>query len=208
MTLASKITLVRIIFVPVFIALALIDFPYHLLVSAIVYIILGITDILDGQLARKTQTVSNLGKILDPIADKALSISGLLICAIMKLFYFEVVTYVLVAIMIFRELSISGIRLVAKRKGTVFQADIFGKLKTIFTNIAIPITLVVSSFKDIDWFYISFNWIATIVFYIAFILCVMSGIRYVVVNREKIKEAFSKSDIKENEEQTQDNDNE
>lgn len=208
MTLASKITLVRIIFVPVFIALALIDFPYHLLVSAIVYIILGITDILDGQLARKTQTVSNLGKILDPIADKALSISGLLICAIMNLFYFEVVTYVLVAIMIFRELSISGIRLVAKRKGTVFQADIFGKLKTIFTNIAIPITLVVSSFKDIDWFYISFNWIATIVFYIAFILCVMSGIRYVVVNREKIKEAFSKSDIKENEEQAQDNDNE
>lgn len=208
MTLASKITLVRIIFVPVFIALALIDFPYHLLVSAIVYIILGITDILDGQLARKTQTVSNLGKILDPIADKALSISGLLICAIMKLFYFEVVTYVLVAIMIFRELSISGIRLVAKRRGTVFQADIFGKLKTIFTNIAIPTTLVVSSFKDIDWFYISFNWIATIVFYIAFILCVMSGIRYVVVNREKIKEAFSKTTIKENEAQTQDNDNE
>lgn len=208
MTLASKITLVRIIFVPIFIALALIDFPYHLLVSAIVYIILGITDILDGQLARKTQTVSNLGKILDPIADKALSISGLLICAIMKLFYFEVVTYVLVAIMIFRELSISGIRLVAKRRGTVFQADIFGKLKTIFTNIAIPTTLVVSSFKDIDWFYISFNWIATIVFYIAFILCVMSGIRYVVVNREKIKEAFSKTTIKENEAQTQDNDNE
>lgn len=208
MTLASKITLVRILFVPVFIALALIDFPYHLLVSAIVYIILGITDILDGQLARKTQTVSNLGKILDPIADKALSISGLLICAIMKLFYFEVVTYVLVAIMIFRELSISGIRLVAKKKGTVFQADIFGKLKTIFTNIAIPTTLVVTSFKEVEWFYVSFNWIATIVFYIAFVLCVMSGIRYVVVNREKIKEAFSKNAIKENEEQTQDNDNE
>lgn len=207
MTVASKITLVRIIFVPIFIALAVIEFPYHLLVSAIVYIVLGITDIIDGELARKTQTVSNLGKILDPIADKALSISGLLICCILKLFYFEVVTYVLVSIMIFREIAISVIRLVAKKKGTVFQADIFGKLKTIFTNIAIPTTLVVSSFTEINWFYTSFNWIATIVFYIAFILCVMSGINYCVVNRTKIKEAFSKTEIRQEDIDNQEDNN-
>lgn len=192
MTLASKITLVRIIFVPVFIALAFIDFPYHLLVAAILYVVLGITDIVDGKLARRTHTVSNLGKILDPIADKALSISGLLICAILGLFYFEVVTYILVPIMIVRELGISVIRLVAKKKGTVFSADVFGKLKTIFINISIPVTFVATCFKDVEWFYVSFNWIATIVFYISFVLCVASGIRYVVINRDKIKEAFSK----------------
>ncbi len=193
MTLASKITLVRIIFVPVFIALAVIEFPYHLLVAAILYVILGITDIVDGKLARSTHTVSNLGKILDPIADKALSISALLICAIMGLFYFKVVTYILVPIMIIRELAISVIRLVAKKKGTVFQADIFGKMKTIFTNISIPVTFVATCFKDIEWFYVTFNWIATIVFYISFVLCIVSGIRYVAINRKEIKEAFSKN---------------
>jgi len=152
MNLPNKITISRICMIPVFGAIFFIDFPYHYFVSALVFIVAACTDFVDGHIARKYNLVTNLGKFLDPIADKVL-VSTALIFILVKP---EILTVlwggwtlvfagVCVAVILARELIVSGFRMVAASTGLVLAADKVGKLKTTFQDIAIAMRERISS---------------------------------------------------------------
>ena len=111
MNLPNKLTLLRIILVPFFIATILIDFPLHYLVSGIIFGIASVTDSLDGRIARSQNLVTDFGKFADPLADKILVISAL-VC-FLQTGLLGKYGAIPVVIVLFREFAVSGIRLVA-----------------------------------------------------------------------------------------------
>jgi CDP-diacylglycerol--glycerol-3-phosphate 3-phosphatidyltransferase len=140
-----------------------------------------VTDILDGHIARKTGTVTDLGKFLDPIADKVVVVVMLLlvICHGVGLAIFpynSLVIALLGGIVLSRELIIGAFRCIAAGKGLVLAADIYGKVKTVLLDIGIAI-LILGGTHDIV------AWIGTVVFYAGSIMAVVSGINYVVKNK-------------------------
>lgn len=193
-TLATKVTIIRLAFVPVFILVALIDFPYHFLIAGLIYALVAITDFLDGTIARKTNTVSKLGKVLDPIADKALQISGLVCVVVYKLFYFPITALVMAIIIIAREIAVSVMRGMVLKQGLTLTPDIFGKLKTIFLNIAVPVVLLSASllteFCYNDLRYTFFKGLSSALYLVAFIFTVISAIRYFYLNKNIVKTAY------------------
>lgn len=195
-TKATIITLTRIVFVPVFIVIALVSFKSHFLIAGLLYTILAVTDSLDGYIARKTNTVTDLGKLLDPIADKAISISGMICGLISGIIHPQYVSIAFVVIMILREILVSWMRSVVLKKGYVLAADGFGKFKTIFVNIAIPVMYLGKSLESdfsIDGIFPDiFKYLGALLFFVAFILTVISGVRYFYINRKIIKESLSK----------------
>lgn len=195
-TKATIITLTRIVFVPVFIVIALVSFKSHFLIAGLLYTILAVTDSLDGYIARKTNTVTDLGKLLDPIADKAISISGMICGLISGIIHPQYVSIAFVVIMILREILVSWMRSVVLKKGYVLAADGFGKFKTIFVNIAIPVMYLGKSLESdfsIDGLFPDiFKYLGALLFFVAFILTVISGVRYFYINRKIIKETLSK----------------
>ena len=167
------------------------------LVIFIVFVIAASTDWLDGYLARKNNQVTNLGKFLDPIADKLL-VNSMLIFILIPQAYAEsqhisnpVLTIMAfcVILMIMRDLIVDMIRFMAVKKNKVIAANIFGKLKTVFQMIAIPMLLL----NDWPFSYFDGAWpealrISHIFFYFATILSLLSGIIYVIQNLEVLKE--------------------
>ncbi len=161
------------------------------LVSCCVFILASATDALDGYLARKWHQVTDLGKFLDPIADKMLVNSSLIFFAIPWGFMggsLKVPTFCVI-IMVLRDLVVDTMRFVAASKGIVVAANVFGKLKTIFQMIALPLVMLNGwpfSYFDGQW---NPYWrIATIFVYIATFMSLLSGIIYVVQNRNVLKE--------------------
>lgn len=132
MNLPNKLTLLRIALVPFFIASLLIPFPHHYIVSLAVFALAAITDCLDGKIARKNNLITDFGKFLDPLADKILVISALVCFVSLNL-----CDSVLVIIVLFREFTVTSVRLMAATKGKVVAANIFGKIKTVTQMIAI-----------------------------------------------------------------------
>ena len=132
MNLPNKLTVGRIILVPFFVAAMLIDFPLHHLVALIIFVIASLTDMLDGKIARKNNLVTDFGKFADPLADKILVLAALL-CFVQN-GYCDCVAVIIV---LFREFSVTSIRLISASKGKVVAANIFGKIKTVSQMIAI-----------------------------------------------------------------------
>ena len=145
MNLPNKLTVFRILLVPIIVILAYINIPGEVLgistkfiIIDAIFIIASITDKLDGYLARKMNLVTNFGKFLDPIADKILVISVLLILTELQ----KIPAWVSIVV-IFREFLISGYRLVAAQsKGTVIAASMWGKVKTTIQMIVIMLVLL------------------------------------------------------------------
>ena len=138
MNLPNKLTLARVILVPFFIFFLLTDVvPYTMAFALAVFIIASITDALDGHIARSRNLITNFGKFLDPLADKVLVVSAL-VCFV-KL---GLAGAVPVLIIIAREFMVSGLRLVTAGEGVVVPANIWGKLKTAFTMVAIVAILL------------------------------------------------------------------
>ena len=134
MNLPNKLTILRIVLVPFFIAAILIPFPLHYLAALAVFGAASLTDMFDGKIARKRGLVTNFGKFLDPLADKVLVIAALTVFVEMK----EVnVGAIPIIIIIAREFMVSGLRLLAADSGIVVAAGIWGKLKTAFTMVTI-----------------------------------------------------------------------
>lgn len=203
-TNATKITLIRLILVPVFIAISLVAFPYHFLTAGLLYVLIATTDSLDGYVARKTNTVTKLGKLLDPIADKAISIAGMVCCLIANIMFPPITCIVLVSVMIFREVAVSAMRALVLKKGYVLAADKFGKIKTIFVNVSIPIIYLAKSLESEfgcpEIVTSIFKYLGTTLFFVAFFFTVFSGVIYFYVNRKIIKESLStKSESESNE---------
>ena len=198
MNLPNKITISRICMIPVFGAIFFIDFPYHYFVSALVFIVAACTDFVDGHIARKYNLVTNLGKFLDPIADKVL-VSTALIFILVKP---EILTVLLggwtlifagvcVAVILARELIVSGFRMVAASTGLVLAADKVGKLKTTFQDIAIAMLLAGANFFGIAAAGEIINAIGIVCLGIATVLTIWSGVSYIVKNRAVFSQSES-----------------
>ena len=182
MNLPTKLTVLRIVLLPVLLVFAYVAFPWHDLVAAAVFVIAAATDFLDGYLARKLDQVTSLGKFLDPIADKMLVVCALFIVVGRASFAYGVNVYVAVcAVMIMsRELMIDAFRLVAASKGIVIAADKLGKAKTLVTDIALPLLLLnVHRYVNIA---------GLILLGAATLLTIWSGINYVVRNKRVLKD--------------------
>lgn len=145
MNLANKLTLSRLILVPVFLIFTIIDTVWTRLSALLIFIVAALTDLCDGYFARKYQQVTDFGKLLDPLADKLL-ISAALVCFV-SLKELQIPPW-MIALIIGREFLITGLRLVAISKGKIISADRSGKFKTSFqltTVIAILLILCMSS---------------------------------------------------------------
>ena len=173
------------------------DSPIYLvnLVAFVIFVVAASTDALDGYLARKNNQVTTLGKFLDPIADKMLVNSILVYLVFPFAFYGKanfdtlLIPVWCVIIMILRDLVVDTLRFVAASKNEVIAANIFGKLKTIFQMIAIPLMLLNGwpfSYFDKTWPY--YARISMIFVYIATAMSFISGVIYVIQNFHVLKE--------------------
>ncbi len=149
MNLPNKITVARIILIPIFMFFYMADFiPYGKLIAALIFMIASLTDFVDGKIARKRGLVTNLGKFLDPIADKVLVMAGLILliaCPVVPhvgdkvapIIFPSYVGIIACVIILAREFIISAFRQIAATKNVVMAADMYGKIKTTFQMITL-----------------------------------------------------------------------
>ena len=188
MNLPNKLTILRIIMIPVFVAIFFIEaIPYNYLISAVVFTLAALTDFLDGYIARKYNLVTNLGKFLDPIADKCLVSTALIImlCPI-GLLILPWYGAIAVAIILARELMISGFRMIAASKDVVLAADKSGKIKTVFQDVSI-IVLLVGASVDVGLYSIT-NIVGLSLLGVATLLTLYSGVSYLIKNWSVLKD--------------------
>lgn len=177
MNLPNKLTMLRILLIPFFIACFYIPVSYNLYIAAAMFILAYITDAADGHIARKRNLVTDFGKLMDPIADKLLSASALImLCAVD-----EMIHPIAVIIILSREFLISGLRLVSADKGVVIAASKWGKLKTISQAICIP-TVMCARALGFRWFIIT----ADVLVWISVALALVSGVDYIIKNKSCI----------------------
>lgn len=139
MNLPNKLTLLRILLIPVFVALVEIDFAGHYLWAVAVFAIASFTDYLDGHLARKWGLVTDFGKFADPLADKILTTTAIIYLVQMNLCH-PVVLIIIIA----REFAVSGVRMIAAGApgGKVIAANMWGKVKTVLQMVSIILVFV------------------------------------------------------------------
>lgn len=182
MNLPNKLTVLRIILIPIFVALFYLTIiPYNYILSAVVFLLAAFTDFLDGYIARKYNLVTDFGKFLDPIADKVL-VSTALIIMLVPIGQEILPWYagVCIAVILARELIISGFRLIAAGKGMVIAADKSGKIKTLLTDITIVFLLVSANLISVaSWL----NLVGQIMLYISTALTIYSGVECMVKNK-------------------------
>lgn len=166
----NKLTLLRVIMIPLFIVFFLYDFvPYSNIIAIVLFAAAFFTDWLDGRLARKNNQVTNFGKIMDPLADKVL-VSAAMVC----LTWVKIVNPWITIVILAREFTVSGIRIAAAAEGNVVAASIWGKLKTSWQFIAITTALI----------FMQKVLIVDICMWINLILTLFSGVDYVVKNKK------------------------
>lgn len=136
MNLPNKLTLLRIILIPIFMVVLYWGFPGATYVALVIFIIASLTDMLDGKIARKYNLVTDFGKFADPLADKCLVMAAL--CWFVETG--DMVGWVLAAVLL-REFAVSGMRLIAVEKGRVIAAGWSGKVKTASTMVCICLML-------------------------------------------------------------------
>ncbi|MDH4244462.1 MAG: CDP-diacylglycerol--glycerol-3-phosphate 3-phosphatidyltransferase, partial [Nitrospira sp.] len=133
----NVLTLARILLIPVFIILFVHPTPDQSLAAAIVFAVAAVTDMLDGYIARRTGQVTKLGKLLDPIADKLLVLSALIL-----LMNVERVSALVVLLIVGRELAVTGIRAIAAGEGMIIPAETTGKYKMALQVVAIILLIL------------------------------------------------------------------
>ena len=190
MNTANKLTILRILLIPLFIFALLLPnlwsafAPYAHWVAAMLFLIAAITDILDGNYARKHQVITDFGKLMDPIADKMLIVAAfvMLSCtqddAHPRYLLHPVVTIVFIA----REFLISGVRQIAASKGIVIAAGKLGKWKTTFQDIIVIALLL---YDEFPFFYLNpyLRYLIEALVYVALILSVVSAADYLIKNK-------------------------
>ena len=170
MTTASKITLLRVAFIPLYMVLMYVSGGQSglwLWLALAVFIIASLTDYVDGQIARKCNQVSDFGKFLDPLADKLLTIAAMVMFCEWGKFPAWALMIVLT-----REFAVTGLRLVAVQKGTVIAAGWSGKVKTASTMVGLCAMMV---FPAVGWL----GWVVTAIIVLT---TVYSGVEYFVQN--------------------------
>lgn len=182
MNLPNKLTVLRMLLVPVFIILMYADpMPFNYLAAAAVFIAASVTDWLDGKIARSRNLVTTFGKFLDPLADKILVISALAVFVDNPVINMSAVPLVII---IAREFVVSGMRLLAMEDGVVIAAGIWGKLKTAFTMVTIVVIMVyLVIFCDIgadigETQELIRTWVLGTLIWISALLTIISGVVY------------------------------
>ncbi len=167
MNLPNKLTVVRVILVPLFMLFFYMDsIPGNYIIALVLFAIASITDSLDGYIARKNKLVTDFGKFLDPLADKVL-VTAALCCFVEK----GLMSAIPLTIIVSREFMVSGLRLVTASKGVVVAAGIWGKLKTAFTMVAIITILAFCIFGVTQ----RFSVVSDILIWISTVLTIISG---------------------------------
>lgn len=176
MNLPNKITIFRVLLIPVYLFFFLCDtIPYSNYIALAIFAIACISDAVDGNLARKQNLVTNFGKFMDPLADKLLVCSAL-ICFV-ELGY---VSSVIIIIIIAREFIISGFRLVASDHGIILAASYWGKLKTVVQMI---MCILLMLHLDYSWFTI----MEQVFVWLSLALTLISLVDYLYKNRKILK---------------------
>lgn len=172
MNLPNKLTMLRIILIPIFIVILMQGYS---IIAAVFFILAAATDALDGHLARKYNLITNFGKIMDPLADKLL-VTSALICLV----ELGQVAGWMVIVILAREFIITGLRAVAAGEGIVIAAGKSGKVKTVLQMLALSVILLqnwpFSLFTDKP--------IGIYILWLAVIMTVYSGIEYIIKNKE------------------------
>ena len=137
LNLPNLITGLRILLIPVFLLLFMTPSPTRSQWAALVFVLASATDLLDGYIARKMEQITSLGKLLDPIADKLLVISALIL-----LVAFERAPALLAILLISRETVITGLRVIASERGIIIPAERLGKFKTFLQVVAVTILIL------------------------------------------------------------------
>ncbi|MBQ5810079.1 MAG: CDP-diacylglycerol--glycerol-3-phosphate 3-phosphatidyltransferase [Clostridia bacterium] len=187
MNTPNKLTILRIIMTPIFMATLLIAFPHNTIVALAIFAAASITDAIDGNMARKYNLITDFGKFLDPLADKMLTTAAFL-CFI-QLGWGVGITWITFIVLV-REFFITSLRLVSLGSGKVVAANIWGKLKTISQMVSIITVMAFEYFIDVFSFLAPFagamRIIYNILLWISAILAVISGVIYFWDNRSFI----------------------
>lgn len=190
MNLPNKLTIFRIILVPIMAIIPFFNFDIKWIVIDFIFILASITDKLDGYIARSKNQITTFGKFLDPIADKILVLAAMLI-----LVEDNRLPAIIPIIVLFREFIVSGYRLVAVEKGgKVIAASVLGKLKTVTQMLALILAFVdqngfaqcfIGGLTGFAWWY---NFITTILMSVSVVAAVLSGIDYIAKGKDLFKE--------------------
>ena len=171
MNTANKLTMFRVVLIPVLMALLYINFSLSSYVAMVVFIVAGLTDIADGYIARRRGQVTDFGKFLDPIADKVLVVAAML-------WFVEqgVMPAWVALVVIIREFMVTSLRLiVVGNNGRVIAADIFGKIKTAVTMVCLTAMFL----PLLDWMiYVCLTAIT--------VTTLVSGVVYFIKNKDMI----------------------
>lgn len=170
MTTANKITILRMILIPAFLVLAYLDKTWWALA---IYIIACLSDTVDGYIARHCNQVTNFGKFMDPLADKMLVLAAMV-------FFVEkgLIPGWAVAVVLFREFAVSGLRMVAVEQKRVIAAAWSGKIKTGVTMVGLGVMLVFGEIELLRWIVIGLILLTT----------VYSGLEYFIKNKDVFRD--------------------
>lgn len=178
MNVPNILTTVRIVLVPLFLVFLLVDSMQHFIWALVIFSVASITDFLDGQIARRYGLVTKLGKLIDPLADKILTVS-----AFVALTYLRMISPWIVIAIIAREFIISIFRAVAASEGKVIAASVYGKFKTVF-QMATIIAILLSP----EWTALSTYRITDGLAVLTLIITVVSAADYIIKNLDVLKE--------------------
>lgn len=189
MNLPNQLTVARLILTFVFVGVLSVDgMPHAGTIALAVFSIAAYTDLLDGQIARARNLITNFGKLMDPLADKVLMCAGFVMLGDQGFFPAWIVVLILA-----REFLVTGLRLVASAEGIVLAAENLGKYKTTFQIIAVIYFLIVLAAKEpslawlsplLDWRGLGPDVLGQILVWVALILTLVSGLNYVWKNRK------------------------
>lgn len=183
MNLPNRLTILRMILVPVFCFFYLtksIPYPVNQWIALVIFVFASFTDSLDGHIARRYNLVTDFGKFMDPLADKLL-----VDCALICFTWTQAVPVWMTLILIGREFVISGFRLIAAEKGVVIAAGIYGKIKTVFQMLAVIAILLPSESAFLTV-------LRMILLYGSVIFSVISLFDYFIRNKDVLKEGSQK----------------
>ncbi len=204
MNLPNKLSVIRLLLIPVIMITFYVQFPYHYIVSCALFAIAAFTDFLDGYIARKYNLVTDLGKFLDSSADKVLVLTilillldaGLLTGGIFPTF----IGGLCVSLILAREILISCLRMVTAAKGVVMAADKLGKAKTILQDVSIIFFFLAGEFGEegtikalftnsatVDGIHQIILVTALVLFALAIVMTIISGVHYFVVYGKKLE---------------------
>lgn len=190
MNLPNKLTLARVFLVPVFMIFAALshygraDFNWILsLLAGIVFAAASFTDFLDGYLARKNHLITDFGKFMDPLADKMLTTAALI-----YMMMDGVCSPVVLAIVMFREFAVAGVRMVAASNHKVIAANIWGKVKTVLQMVTVLFYYFAAAFAPPDGIFV-ISLITQVLCWLVAAVTLLSGIIYLWDNRECFREA-------------------